>query len=82
MLPAQRVLRTPGLLPALPAAPFLPSAGEAERTAALDEAEAHSAAAAALLDRVWDLQRQAEEASTGEGRLWGGLARRAAELSG
>ncbi|KAL4419401.1 hypothetical protein ABPG77_003375 [Micractinium sp. CCAP 211/92] len=56
--------------------------GEAERTAALDEAEAHSAAAAALLDRVWDLQRQAEEASTGEGRLWGGLARRAAELSG
>lgn len=41
--------------------------GEAERCAALGVAETHSATAATLLDRVWELQRRAEEMLEGWG---------------
>lgn len=41
--------------------------GEAERSSALGVAEAHSAAAAAMLERVWELQRQAEQMLEGWG---------------
>lgn len=68
-MPAHRALleaMRPHLPSPFPSFPLSASAGEAERAAALQAAEAHSAAVGGLLDDVQQLQQRAEEV-----RLWG-----------